>query len=76
MKTMKMTRGNYLSLDSHSIFHTMKRQNMNGSFQCGKFERLIFLHNPSTTTRKNYTSERKLCDMIKDDGEIYFRSHK
>lgn len=26
MKTMKMTRGNYLSLDSHSIFHTMKHQ--------------------------------------------------
>lgn len=48
--------------------------NMHNSFQCGKFERLIFLlvhHPPTTTEKENYTSGRKLREMIKDDGEIF-----
>lgn len=64
-----MTRGNYLSPDSHSIFHTMKHQHEE-LFSMWKIERLIFLHYTATTT-KNYTSGRKLCDMIEDDAEIF-----
>lgn len=69
-----MTRGNYLSFNSHSIFHTMKHQH----------EKLFWMwkiwtpHFPplcSSTTTKNYTSGRKLCDMIKDDDEIYIFQH-
>lgn len=74
-----MTRGNYLSVNSHSIFHAMKHLQAS-PFKCGKFERLPLhtrcLHkkwSPREGERKLYTLG--VCvggnyAMIKDDGEI------
>lgn len=65
-----MTRGNYLSVNSHSIFHTMKHQHEQ-LFSAWKIWTPHFPTEHQQQREKIIHRGRKLCDMIKDDGEIF-----